>query len=43
MVFAVAHNGKPNREKWVKLADEILTSAKRFCERTLPGTADARD
>ncbi len=32
--FIEAHNKNPKLYKWVKSADEILASRKRFCQRT---------
>ncbi len=32
--FIAAHNEDPKPYKWVKSADEILASVKRFCQRT---------
>ena len=32
--FIEAHNENPKPYKWVKPADEILASVKRFCQRT---------
>lgn len=32
--FIEAHNENPKPYKWVKSADEILASVKRFCQRT---------
>jgi putative transposase len=34
MTFIEAHNEKPTPYKWVKSADEILASVKRFCQKT---------
>jgi putative transposase len=34
MAFIEAHNGNPKPYKWVKSADDILASVKRFCQRT---------
>lgn len=34
MAFIEAHNENPKPYKWVKSADEILASVKRFCQRT---------
>jgi len=31
--FIDAHNENPKPYKWVKSADEILASVKRFCQR----------
>ncbi len=32
--FIDTHNQNPKPYKWVKSADEILASVKRFCQRT---------
>jgi putative transposase len=32
--FIEAHNENPKPYRWVKSADEILASVKRFCQRT---------
>ncbi|MCP4997618.1 MAG: IS630 family transposase, partial [Hyphomicrobiales bacterium] len=32
--FIQEHNENPKPYKWVKSADEILASVKRFCQRT---------
>jgi hypothetical protein len=37
------HNENPKPYKWVKSADEILASVKRFCQKTLAGTSDSGD
>ncbi len=34
--FIEAHNENPKPYRWVKSADEILASVKRFCQRTQP-------
>lgn len=34
MTFIEAHNENPKPYKWVKSADEILESVKRFCQKT---------
>ena len=41
--FIDAHNENPKPYKWVKSADEILASVKRFCQKTLAGTSDSGD
>jgi putative transposase len=41
--FIEAHNENPKPYKWVKSADEILASVKRFCQKTLAGTSDSGD
>ena len=38
-----AHNENPKPYKWVKSADEILASVKRFCQKTMSRTSDSRD
>ena len=38
--FIKAHNENPKPCKWVKSADEILASVKRFCLRTQPNLCD---
>ena len=39
--FIEAHNENPKPYRWVKSADEILASVKRFCQKTLTGTSDS--
>jgi len=34
IAFVEAHNENPKPYKWVKSADEILASVKRFCQKT---------
>jgi len=34
IAFGEAHNENPKPYKWVKSADEILASVKRFCQKT---------
>ena len=41
--FIDAHNKNPKPYKWVKSADEILASVKRFCQKALAGTSDSGD
>ncbi len=41
--FIEAHNENPKPYRWVKSADEILASVKRFCQKTMAGTSDSRD
>ena len=41
--FIDAYNENPKPYKWVKSADEILASVKRFCQKTLAGTSDSGD
>jgi putative transposase len=40
MAFIEAHNGNPKPYKWVKSADDILASVKRFCQRTQNSLCD---
>jgi hypothetical protein len=40
--FIEAHNQSPKPYTWVKTADEILASVKRFCERSKPEAANFR-
>ncbi len=39
MAFIDAHNDDPKLYKWVKSADEILASVKRFCLKTMNRTS----
>ncbi len=39
MAFIDAHNDDPKPYKWVKSADEILASVKRFCLKTMKRTS----
>ncbi len=39
--FIAAHNEKPKPCKWVKSADDILASVKRFCQKTMSRTSDS--
>lgn len=41
--FIDAHNENPKPYRWVKSADEILSSVKRFCQKTMTGTSDSGD
>jgi len=41
--FIQAHNENPKPYKWVKSADEILASVKRFCQKTMKRTLDSGD
>lgn len=41
--FIAAHNEKPKPYKWVKSADDILASVKRFCQKTMSRTSDSGD
>ncbi|WP_226781357.1 IS630 family transposase [Oceaniglobus trochenteri] len=41
--FIEAHNENPKPYRWVKSADEILASVKRFCQKTMAGTSDSGD
>lgn len=43
IAFINAHNENPKPYKWVKTADEILASVKRFCIKTMKGTSDSGD
>ena len=43
VAFINAHNENPKPYRWVKSADEILASVRRFCQKTLPTTLDSRD
>ncbi|GEM_PF-6186451 len=42
-VFIEIHNENPSPYKWVKLADQILASVKRFCHKTMNRTLDSGD
>ena len=39
--FIAAYNRNPKPYKWVKSADEILASVKRFCQKTMNRTSDS--
>ncbi|MFV0514931.1 MAG: IS630 family transposase, partial [Jhaorihella sp.] len=39
MSFIDAHNDDPKPYKWVRSADEILASVKRFCLKTMNRTS----
>ncbi|GEL65697.1 hypothetical protein KBA01_29830 [Kozakia baliensis] len=39
--FIDAHNENPRPYRWVKPADEILASVKRFCLKTMRRTSDS--
>jgi putative transposase len=39
--FIAAHNEKPRPYKWVKSADDILASVRRFCQKTMSRTSDS--
>lgn len=41
--FIEAHNMNPKPYKWVKSADEILASVKRFCQKSMKRTSDSGD
>lgn len=41
IAFIAAHNENPKPYKWVKSADEILASVKRFCQKTMSRTSDS--
>jgi hypothetical protein len=41
--FIATHNENPKPYKWVKSADEILASVKRFCQKTMNRTLDSGD
>jgi putative transposase len=41
--FIEAHNENPKPYKWVKSADDILASVKRFCQKTMNRTLDSGD
>src|ERR1700710_1563700 len=43
VAFIEAHNENPKPYKWVKSADEILASVKRFCQKTMSRTSDSGD
>ena len=43
MAFIEAHNNDPKPYKWVKSADEILASVKRFCLKTMNRTSITGD
>jgi putative transposase len=38
-----AHNESPTPYKWIKSADQILASVKRFCQKTMSRTLDSGD
>ena len=38
MAFINAHNDNPKSSKWVKPADQLLTSVKGFCQKTFKRT-----
>jgi putative transposase len=42
-VFIKAHNDNPTSCRWVKSADQILASVKRFCHKTMSRTSDLGD
>lgn len=41
--FIKTHNENPKPYKWVKSAEEILASVKRFCQKTMNRTSDSGD
>jgi len=41
--FIAAHNESPKPYKWVKSADDILASVKRFCQKATNRTSDSGD
>ena len=41
--FITTHNEKPKPYRWVKSADQILASVKRFCQKTMSRTSDSGD
>ncbi len=41
--FIETHNENPTPYKWVKSADQILASVKRFCQKTMNRTSDSGD
>ncbi|MBE7730112.1 IS630 family transposase, partial [Komagataeibacter sp. FXV3] len=41
--FIDAHNKNPRPYRWVKSADQILASVKRFCHKTMSRTSDSGD
>ncbi|PYD58604.1 hypothetical protein CFR73_14530 [Novacetimonas maltaceti] len=41
--FIDAHNENPRPYRWVKSADQILASVKRFCHKTMSRTSDSGD
>lgn len=41
--FIKAHNESLAPYKWVKSADQILASVKRFCQKTMSRTLDSGD
>ncbi|MCZ7503038.1 IS630 family transposase, partial [Agrobacterium rhizogenes] len=41
--FIETHNENPTPYKWVKSADQILASVKRFCQKTMSRTSDSGD
>ena len=43
IAFIETHNENPKPYKWVKSADEILASVKRFCQKTMNRTSDLGD
>jgi putative transposase len=43
VAFIEAHNENPKPYRWIKSADEILASVKRFCQKTMNRTSDSGD
>ncbi|CEJ14345.1 Integrase core domain protein [bacterium YEK0313] len=43
IAFIGTHNENPKPYRWVKSADEILASVKRFCQKTMSRTSDSGD
>lgn len=41
--FIETHNENPTPYKWVKSANQILASVKRFCQKTMNRTSDSGD
>lgn len=41
--FIAAHNEKPKPYKWIKSADDILASVRRFCQKIMSRTLDSSD
>ena len=38
-----AYNENPKPYRWVKSADQVFASVKRFCQKTMAGTSDSGD
>ncbi|AQS86814.1 transposase [Neoasaia chiangmaiensis NBRC 101099] len=43
VAFIEAHNENPKPYRWVKSADQILASVKRFCHKIMTRTSDSGD